>query len=90
LEEKFLLTAQRVRLIVLAPASYYHEVSPPLLRAVRHALNVGLTVECSRENPAGLVMEFDFEQLGDSFEPDSGDDRLIDAVLRRHPVLAGH
>jgi len=83
-----LLGAQRVRLIVLAPAAYYRGVSRELLVSLRDALSLGLAAECARAGPAGLIMELDFEQFGDSFHWPCRDEHLIEAVLQRHTVTS--
>jgi hypothetical protein len=79
-----LLGAQRIRLVVLAPASYYLGVPPALLQGLRNQLNTGLATECRREGPAGLAMEFEFEQFSEPFCWPGTDDDLIAALLRRH------
>lgn len=91
-----LLGAQRIRLVVLAPASYYRDVRSArrtgpgsfdlieLLQCLRNQLNAGLATECRREGPAGLTMEFEFEQFGEPFRWPGTDDDLIAALLRRH------
>lgn len=83
-----MLGAQRIRLIVLAPASYYHGVPPRLLLYLCDALNAGIAAACRNDGPAGLSMELDFEQLGEPFSWPCSDDQLIEALLRRRPVLA--
>ena len=83
-----LLGAERVRLVVLAPAEYYRGASQELLQSLCSALNAGLAAECPREGLSGLRMEIDFEQFADSFEWPCSDDELIRAVLGRRRVLA--
>jgi hypothetical protein len=82
-----LLGAQRIRLVVLAPASYYLEIPGALLHSLRDELSGGLAAECRREGPAGLTIDLAFEQFGEPFGWPSSDDDLIAALLQRHSVL---
>lgn len=79
-----LLGAHYIRLVVLAPASYYLGIPPALLQCLRDQLNAGFATECRREGPASLAMEFEFEQFGEPFRQPDTDDDLIAALLRRH------
>jgi hypothetical protein len=82
-----LLGARRIRLVALAPRSYYQRISPDLLQRLRDHLNTGLKAECLREGPTGLMMEFEFEQFREPFHWPSTDDDLIAALEQRHSVL---
>ena len=76
-----------VRLIVLAPSIYFRAIPQGMLRCMCDAVNVGLAAECTREGPAGLIVEMDIQQFADSFQWPCTDDDLITAVLGRRRVL---
>jgi hypothetical protein len=82
-----LLGAQQIRLVVLAPASYYRGVPASLLQSLRNEVSLGLATECRREGPTGLTMELAFEQFGEPFRWPSRDDDLVATLLRRHSTL---
>jgi hypothetical protein len=82
-----LLGAQRIRLVVLAPANYYRDVPSERLQCLSNQLDSGLATECRREGPAGLAMEFEFQQFGEPFRWPGTDEDLIAALFGRHSAL---
>jgi hypothetical protein len=81
-----LLAAERIRLAVLGPCSYFRETPPLWLNAFCEALTAGLAAELNRDGPEGLVMEIDAEQFPAWFVWPCSDEDLVRALLGRQPV----